>query len=145
DGGVTAVNDYANLLTAVRQDMTVLTNYQAVESMLDVDDFIDYMIVTYYAGNWDWGSDNWYASHNRADLTAKWHFHSWDQEHSFQTDDNGDEFNVNWDTTNKNDFGGPTEIQQRLMLSPEYKIKFADHVQKLLYNGGLLTPASVQA
>src|SRR5205814_115034 len=39
------------------------------------------------------------------------------------------------------DSGAPTEIHLALAASPEYKLKFADHVQKLFANGGLMTPA----
>ncbi len=31
------------------------------------------------------------------------------------------------------------------MANPEYKLKFSDHVQKLMHNGGLLTPATAAA
>ena len=31
------------------------------------------------------------------------------------------------------------------MAFPEYKLKFSDHVQKLLRNGGLLTPSAAAA
>lgn len=145
DGGVTALNNYQALLAATQEDMTVLANYQAVEQLLDVDDFIDYMIVHYYAANNDWAHNNWYASRNRVEPGAKWHFHAWDQEHAFPTNDNGDSFDVNYDPTTKDDPSAPTGIHNDLMASPEYKLRFADHVQKLMQNGGILTSAKAQA
>ena len=69
---------------AVESDPTSVATYQAVENMLDVDQFIDYMIVHYYAGGGaDWSHNNWYATFNHVDAAGKWRFHAWDQEHAF--------------------------------------------------------------
>src|SRR5439155_5430885 len=40
-GDNTAASNFSSLLTAVRKDMTVQANYDAVRQKLDVDDFID--------------------------------------------------------------------------------------------------------
>ena len=62
------------------------TAYAAVANMLDVDQFIDYMIVHYYAGGGaDWSHNNWYATFNHVDAGGLWRFHAWDQEHAFPT------------------------------------------------------------
>ena len=148
DGGVTAIDNYTAFINATRQNMASASNYAAVEALLDVDDFIDYMIVHYYAGNNDWAHNNWYASRNRVVPGSKWHFHEWDQEHAFPTDDNahlGDTIGEDYDSTGKDDPFAPTEIHINLMANPEYKLKFADRAQRLLFNGGLLTPASAAA
>jgi len=47
--------------------------------------------------------------------------------------------------TNKDDFEASTEIHQNLMNNEEYRLRFADRVQELLYNGGVLTEAAAQA
>ena len=36
-------------------------SYQAVKSYLDVDHFIDYMLMNFYLGNVDWDYSNWFA------------------------------------------------------------------------------------
>jgi hypothetical protein len=36
--------------------------------------------------------------------------------------------------------GGPEELHTRLMAAPEYRLRFADRVQKHFFNGGVLTP-----
>jgi hypothetical protein len=120
-------------------------SYAAAEALLDVDDFINYMIVHYYAANNDWAHNNWYASRNRVLPGSRWRFHAWDQEHAFPTNDNNDSFNVNYDSTTKDDPSAPTAIHNNLMAFGEYKLKFADHVQKLLRTGGLLTPTAAAA
>ena len=129
-----AIANYAALLNLVRQDMTQQANYDAVAAKLDVDDFISYMIINYYVGNDDWAHQNWYASFNRVDPNGKWRYHSWDAENVLK--------DVNRDSTTLNNAGGPTEVLQRLMASPEFRLRFNDVAQKLMHNGGLLTPAN---
>jgi hypothetical protein len=138
-GGVTALTNYNTMLAATD------VSYEAAEALLDVDDFINYMIVHYYAANNDWAHNNWYASRNRVVPGGKWRFHAWDQEHAFPTNDNNDSLTVNYDSTSKDDPSAPTAIHNNLMAFSEYKLKFADHVQKLLRNGGLLTPTAAAA
>jgi len=145
DGGLTAEAAYQNLLNQAGDNMSSLVQYQEVEDILDIDEFIDYMIVHYYAGNWDWGQDNWYATYNHVDSNGKWRFHSWDQEHSFNTSDSPDGNDQNSDYTDKNDTYGPTGLHRDLMGSPEYELRFSDRVEELMRNGGILTPAEAQA
>jgi hypothetical protein len=159
---VTAELGYQALLAAVqavKADPSSSAAYAALEQLLDVDQFIDYMIVHYYGGGGvDWAHNNWYATRNANG--GKWRFHAWDQEHTFPTADNGDSWTqtVNW--TSKRDLDAPTRIHRDLMgdntttESPnsdptkghlEYRMRFADRVQELMYNGGALTPAVARA
>lgn len=144
EGGVAAEQRFQQLLDAsqaVQDDPTNLTLYQTVAGLLDVEQFIDYLIVHYYAGNAsDWSHNNWYATRDRNG--GLWRFHAWDQEHAFPTNDNGDSFTQFTDLTGKDDFEAPTSIQRNLIDNPEYQLKFADRVQKLMHNGGILTPAA---
>lgn len=52
---------------------------------------------------------------------------------------------VNENNLSKNDTGGPTEVFNLLMVNSEFRLRFNDVVQQLMYNGGLLTPASAAA
>lgn len=149
EGGVSAEESYNNLLTATRlvgADPSNAANYQAVEDLLDIDQFIDYMLVHYYVGDKaDWAHNNWYATFNYVDPGGKWRFHAWDQEHAFPTTDNGDSYDEETDVTQKNDFEAPTEIHQNLIGNEEYRLRFSDRVQALMFNGGPLTDAVAQA
>lgn len=146
EGGVAAEDRFQQLLDAsqaVQDNPGDGALYQAVAGMLDVEQFIDYMIVHYYAGNAaDWSHNNWYATRDRNG--GLWRFHAWDQEHAFPTTDNGDGFTQFTDLTSKDDAQAPTAIHQNLVGNAEYKLKFADRVQKLMHNGGLLTPAAAE-
>jgi hypothetical protein len=128
-----ATTNYGALLNLVQQNMTVPANYAAVEEKLDIDDFIDYMLANYYSGNTDWAHKNWYASFNRVDPNGKWRFHSWDAEHVFKSP-------TDYSMFDRNDSGGPTGIHHRLIVNPEYKLRFSDRVQEHFFNGGVLTP-----
>ncbi len=149
EGGLAAEAAYNNLLLAARaveSSPTNLATYQAVENILDVDQFIDYMVVHYYAGNGaDWAHNNWYATYNHVSADGKWRFHAWDQEHAFPTTDNGDPWTQTTDITNKDDFEAPTEIHRNLIQNEEYRLRFADRVQELMRNDGVLTNAAAQA
>lgn len=151
EGGLAAEQAYQALLDASRLNMTVTANYNAVAGMLDVDEFIDYMIVHYYAGGGaDWSHNNWYATFNAVDPSGKWRFHAWDQEHAFPTTDNdAAEPNPDWnefsDLTGKDDLEAPTELFRNLIANSEFKLRFSDRVQALMHNGGALTEAAAQA
>ena len=103
----------------------------AVEAVLDVDNFIDYMILNQYGGNGDWPQNNWYASRRRAD-GEKWQFHSWDAEFFF--------IDLVADRINSIDASGPGEIFLQLLESDEFRLRFADRIQTHFFNGGVLTP-----
>jgi hypothetical protein len=132
-----AITNYAALLNLARQDMSSQSNYDAVAAKLDVDDFITYMAINYYLGNSDWAHQNWYASFNRVEPEGRWRFHSWDAENVMRS--------TNENNLSRNDTGGPTEIFNRLIVNSEFRLRFNDVVQKLMYNDGLLTPGSAAA
>jgi hypothetical protein len=149
EGGIAAEQAYNDLLLAARaveSNPTSAAAYAAVEDILDIDQFIDYMVVHYYVGDAnDWAHNNWYATFDAADPNGKWRFHSWDQEHAFPTTDNGDSFTQTTDLTTKDDFECSTEILQNLIVNEEFRLRFSDRVQELMYNDGVLTESAAQA
>ena len=120
-------------------DLTQQANYDAVAAQLDIDAFIDYMLVNFLAGNQDWSDKNLYASYYRGG-GGKWRFHVWDAEHTFRT---GTE---NFITANGNEApspGQPKPIHNALKANAEYRLKFADQIRKHMFNTGTLTPAGM--
>ena len=122
---------YRDLHTLAGRDLSVPENYAAVEDILDLDQFIDYMLVHFATGNTDWAHQNWYASSRRDDPAGRWRYHSWDAEKNMQI--------LNDNVVTKNDAGGPTGLHQRLKGSPDYRIRFADRVQRHFFHGGVLS------
>jgi hypothetical protein len=82
------------LMTAVALDLAVTANYNAVAAMLDIDAFIDYLLVELYSGNDDWPNNNWSAARERVP-GAKWVFPLWDAEASYLSA-NTNKTGLNW-------------------------------------------------
>ena len=122
-------NNYNQLHSLAGRDLSTQENYAAVSSILDIDDFIGYMLMNYYIGNGDWAHHNWYASFNRVDPNGKWRFHSWDAEKGLHS--------VNNNVTGRNDQGGPTFLQHQLIRNESYRLRFADLAYEHLRYGTL--------
>ncbi len=126
---------YMELMAATQQDLSNDASYEKVATLLDIPDFINYMLVNYYGGNSDWGHQNWYATHHSKDPEGRWRFHSWDAEKVL--------LELEDDITSKSDYGGPTGIHHQLKRNPMYRFAFADLAHKHLTGEGGLTPTSV--
>jgi hypothetical protein len=102
---------------------------------LDVGNYIDYMVAEYWSANGDWPFNNWRAFRDRNDaVSTGFKFAVWDAEFGL-----GVNSDINTDTTGRSE--GVAVIQSKLVGNAEYKLRFADRVQKHLFNGGELTPA----
>ncbi|MDH4240989.1 MAG: lamin tail domain-containing protein, partial [Phycisphaerae bacterium] len=127
-GSGTATSNFYDMLDAA--DLVgpyTAATYNTLCDMLDVDNFITYILSHWYAVNWDWPSKNWYATHRHPN--GKWRFHTWDAEHSLE-----------WYNTSQSVRGlSPYSIHDRLKDNVEYKMRFADIVHKAMFNDGPLT------
>src|SRR4029077_19495936 len=108
-GGATPTADFTAMRNRVKANLSISANYAAVEQVLDIDNFIDYMLANFYGGNLDWSAKNWYATYNRNDPAGKWRFHSWDAEHVFHNSFGGT-LSPNQDVTGFNNADSPTAI-----------------------------------
>ena len=107
-----------------------------VQEYLDMDHFVDYILLQIYSGNTDLRERNWWATRKR-EPGGQFHFYAWDSEYML--------LQITDDVTNFDYADSPWRIHQRLRASAEYRQKFADHVQRHMFRDGLLTPASVDA
>ncbi|HEX3800331.1 MAG TPA: lamin tail domain-containing protein [Verrucomicrobiae bacterium] len=117
--------------TALALSNTGLTNnaqYEQLQQYVDVDNLIDYMIVNHWAGNDDWPQHNWYVIRNR-NTTDGFKFIVWDAEHVLKS--------VTENVTTVNADGSPAQIYLALANNAEFRLRYADHLQKLFFNGGL--------
>ena len=104
--------------------------YEQVLQYLDLDNFIDYMLVNFYGGNGDWALHNWYAIRKRQ-AGAGFKFPSWDAEVTLK--------DVNESSAvGKNEGNSPTQLHAALKNNAEYRLHFMDRLNKQFFNGGVL-------
>jgi CotH kinase protein/Lamin Tail Domain/Chitobiase/beta-hexosaminidase C-terminal domain/PA14 domain len=120
--------------------------------LLDPDNLIDYLLVTFWTGNFDGcvsaflsneRANNWFGSRMRVNNPRQgFRFFVHDFEHSL--------FNVDEDRTGPFTSAGeaifaysnPLFLHQDLAANAEYRMRWADRVHKHLFNDGALTPAA---
>jgi hypothetical protein len=119
------------LITSVNAGVSSDEQLRKIEEALDIDEFIDYMLVNYYGANADWdGSSNWYALRRRP--SGRFFFCVWDAERTLE--------GVNDNTMSFDDDGSPPRIFHRLCDNASFRHRFAARVQQHLFGEGALTP-----
>ncbi|TWT35138.1 CotH protein [Posidoniimonas corsicana] len=111
------------------------TNNPSYEDYLDVENYIDYLLVNFYMGNVDWPHRNWYAGRERGPDSTGFKFHMWDAESTL---------NLFGSNVNTNRLGADVEAAQAydyLRDNEDFRLEFADRAHRALFNGGALTPA----
>ena len=73
------------------------TNDPEQENLLDVKNYIDYMMLNFYSGNTDWPGKNFYVARQRGAESEGFKFYSWDAERSLNDQEGA---HVNVDMTN---------------------------------------------
>ena len=110
-------------------------NLSGVMEYLDLNAFIDYLILNFQSGNNDWDQNNVRAM-RRISPPGKYMFFCHDSE---RAGFNVGSPNVSINVTNKNNSKAPTSIHTALLKNPDYKLLFADRVRFHLFNDGTLT------
>lgn len=129
---------YDELITRTSRDLRLLQNYQDIEEILDVDNFIDYLLANFYAPALDWPG-NYYLSRSRLP-GGQFRFYCWDSDLAF---DEG--FSVNRTLPHRRDADSPTKFFHALRVSPEFRLAFADRVERAFSDGGPLSSAGAPA
>ncbi|MEE8452309.1 MAG: lamin tail domain-containing protein, partial [Thermoguttaceae bacterium] len=123
----------------------------AYERLLDVDNVIDYMIITYYTGDRDgpgsWytmggsGPNNFFAIYNRENPDG-FKFFEHDSEHSLGTGENNmvlrnGQLLEEWSpVAYLQDRFAPHWLHEQLVDNPDYVQRFSDRMYEVFYNGG---------
>lgn len=108
--------------------MMAVPTWEAIQTHLDVENFADYMLLHFFADAEDWPHHNGYAATCPA-IGFPWRFFVWDQEIVLDNHQMN-RFDVNT---------GAGALFQKLRSFPEFRLLFADRVNKHLFNGGALT------
>ena len=111
-----------------------------VEEYLDMDSFIDYLVLNFHAGNTDWDQNNVRAM-RRVNPPGKYMFFCHDAERAGLNGLSTGNLNINSITHSRSGTEHrPTSINAWLSDNPEYTLRFADRAYKHMFNNGALTP-----
>ncbi|HAM71666.1 MAG TPA: hypothetical protein DCM86_08495 [Verrucomicrobiales bacterium] len=129
----------------------------AYETLLDVDNLIDYMLVIIWGGNLDapisnflgnGSPNNWFGIRDRTGAHGGFRFISHDAEHTLLNvnEDRSGPFAAG-DPLQGSDFSksNPQYLYTRLWANAEFRMLCADHIQRHFFNGGALTASNAQA
>ncbi len=127
DGDTVARNA---MLALNNSGLTNLTQYEKIQTYLNLDQFIDYQILQLFCANLDWGPQkNWYCFRKRQ-AGEGFYYMAWDGERIL-------EGNNDWANTS------PDGLHSNLLYNAEYKLRFGDHLHKHFFNNGSLTTNAV--
>ncbi|MCA9167180.1 MAG: lamin tail domain-containing protein [Planctomycetales bacterium] len=102
-------------------------------ALLNIPNYLDYLIVNFYGGNTDWPGRNYYAARRRTDDSEGFYFFAWDTEKIL---DHGEGSTL---TTNRLDVVEGAALPYRyLKTNAEFRLQFADRIHKHFFNNGLL-------
>ena len=108
------------------------TNNPAYDHLLDVDNYIGYMLCNFWGGTGDWPGHNFYAACRKPPNATGFKFFNWDAEGAI----------VIWSSLNANVTGvadGAGQPYAALRDNREFRLRFGDHVQEQMFHGGPLT------
>ncbi len=114
------------------------TRNPAYDDLLDVDNHIDYMFSNIWGGMGDWPYHNWYSGCLRPPNATGFKFFNWDSEGAI----------VVWSSLNTNVTGvsdGVAVPYNYLKQNTEFRLLFADHSHRHLFNNGPATPEASYA
>ncbi len=147
--------------------------YQQFQQYLDLDRYMDALIVRMWSGDYDWcgpifsrrdvgggivvsdvtvfGNKNWYAARRSRHASGKFLFHTWDAEMSMGLHLMFNLFQrdvpqrvIDLDLSGANDPGSPVSPYAALIGYEPFKRRFADRLNMHLSSGGALHPEKAQ-
>lgn len=110
--------------------------YALLQTYVDIEHFIDYVLLNWYAGTTDWPSNNWYANVQNPD--GKIRMVVWDAEHSWI-----DGARITLGRSKAKNL--VKFLFDALIPSAEFRIKLADRAYQSLHHDGPLTDQNSQA
>jgi CotH protein/lamin tail-like protein/Ig-like domain-containing protein/F5/8 type C domain-containing protein/chitobiase/beta-hexosaminidase-like protein/thrombospondin type 3 repeat protein len=127
------------------------TRNPSLPVMIDVDNLIDYMMGIFYTGDGDATlssflannmPNNWFGMRDRTNPNVGFRFFNSDCEHTMGTPRSEVDRTGPWGGSNQGNFtfANPQWMHEELMLNAEYRLRFADHVQRHCFYDGAITP-----
>ncbi len=138
-----------------------LAQYEAIQEYIDLDDYIDHLIVRMWSADYDWvgpvfrsganvtvfDNKNWYAGRRSRGKVGTFRFFTWDAEMSMGTHlmfnlnpaNPPDQGVTDFDLTGANNVGSPVEFYGALLSYPPFQLRFADRLHHHFFNGGTMS------
>jgi hypothetical protein len=129
---VELIEQYKSLATAGADPQNRAKLRQTITSLINIPQFVDYIILNWYSGNQDWGENNWYAA--RRLPNGQVNYFVWDAEKIFFE---GAEI-----------YFGRTQVSRSNVVLPifdllwddvDFRMFLADRLYAHLFNNGALT------
>jgi PKD repeat protein len=154
-----ALNEYA-----ATHDLSDPANYATIGTMMDINNFIDYLIIECYGANYDWPRNNWYMAREKSEdpVLSRWRFYVWDMEMCYYAKadapeelsvepylDNPFHLTDGWTFLRApgtdRDQSPIAKLYQALRANADFKAAWAARANALLGTDGVLGTANVQA
>ena len=141
EGSKDAWND---MIERLEVDEKTPENWEKVLEVADVVAIADYYLINIYTAMWDWPHNNWVAARERSE-NGRYRLYVWDAEGGFG---NAGDSSVSKRLIDGSLDSGRGELQvlwQQLKDWPQYRLLFADRVNKHMFNGGVLDDRDYEA
>lgn len=146
---------FQEMITFLRNNpQSVLANYRGMTGRLDMVNFIDYLLVNIVAVTGDWPHNNYVCARERS-VNGLHRYYLWDAEgafgdfsgnvrtNMFQAGTTGSIVTTTPATANLKE--GIRVLYTLLRASPEFKLLFADRIQRHFFKNGALTESRMLA
>lgn len=143
EGDMVAWDDMISRLNA----STTTANWERVLEVADVENMANYYLLNIYGATWDWPHNNWVAAKERSPK-GRYRLYVWDAEGAFGLYNNrlaSQEMINTFILGTSNGQSGQTgtrgeirDLWRGLNRWEEFRLIFADQINKHLFNGGIL-------
>lgn len=133
DGDKVAWNEMITRLNA----STTEANWNRVLELADVANMADYYLINIYMATWDWPHNNWIAAKERSDR-GRYRLYVWDAEGAMNNAGNRPISTEMINQFIKTGTGELRDLWRGLNRWEEFRILFADRIQKHMFNDGVL-------
>lgn len=120
-------------------DLSMAEHYAHVAQQVDIIEFIDYLILRLWSGDWDWPHNNWSAARERSP-SGQWRFFVWDAEGGmFSNRLNEVDFSALHNNNHENAI-----LYNGLYANPQFRYLFGDRLQQHFHNQGVMTEPHIR-
>ena len=113
-------------------DLSLAGNYQQIQTMLDLDNYTDYMLINIWEYNSDWPHHNGFVARARNLPNAKWIFLDWDTEYGLGGGPNAATVSSDMIPRATSANWRISLLLSRLLANANYRVYFAQRLDVLL-------------